>query len=341
VVLSLVLISPAVAQQPQPGVSLPVGAAADVAQPAVDAAASAVNVAAPPPAVADPALPPAAGQAQNSAPRLQPQPAANPVQPEPRSQPTATPQTPEPDPVARLAEPAARAAAPELPTAERPTAGERSVPRTAETVNDAAGHPFGTPQLLSETQSLLAPVAATAQSLLGPLGDATQPLLASLGDVVGASTREGVSLSRRELLGAGAPPQAPPSASTPQDPWISTSPGAVLGESAGSPVESGHVPKLWAHPRDVPLWHAATSSKRTFAARPAQREGDAPGAGGSAPPSPVGTTAGAGSSGSAPFAPIGLLLLLALATPSLSRFLRTVPAFLRPTPFICALERPG
>jgi hypothetical protein len=353
-VLSLVLVSPAVAQQPQPGVTLPVGAATGAAQPAVDATSAAINAAAPPPAAPEPALPPVSGQAQNSAPRLQSQPAANLVRPEPPSQPTAAPQTPEPETVTRLADPATGAAAPEL-GAPRP-AGEPHVPasrrtgplpRTAETVNGAAGPSLGTPQLLEQAQSLLDPVADTAQSLLGPLSDATQPLLGSLGDVVGASTREAVSLSRRELLGAGvaeagAPPQAPLSTSTPPDPLSSTLPGAVLGESAGSAVEgSQRAPVLRPHARDVPQWHAATPSRLAFAAPPAPGEGDAPAAGRSAPPSPAGTTAGAGFSGSAPFAPIGLLVLLALATPSLSRFLRTVPAFLRPTPFICALERPG
>ncbi len=57
-----------------------------------------------------------------------------------------------------------------------------------------------------------------------------------------------------------------------------------------------------------------------------------------APSAPAGTAAA--SAGSA--APVlALIALLLLAAPSLSRFLRTVPAFLRPSPFIVALERPG
>jgi hypothetical protein len=350
-VLSLVLVSPALAQQPQPGVNLPVGAATDAAQPAVDAAAPAINAAAAPPAAADPALPAAAGQAQNPAPRLQPQPVANPVRPEPPVQPTPAGQVPEPEPVTRLAEPAADAAAPEVQAPQpagdaRVPASHRTgpLPRTAGTTKDAAGTPLETQQLLDRAQSLLDPVADTAQSLLGPLGDATRPLLGSLGDALGASAGEAGSLSRRNLLGAGGPEAgAPPlPGTTPPDPWGSTLPGAVFGESAGSPVEgTQRSAVLVPQAEDVPLWHQAASSRSTFAAPPARGEGDARGAEGSAPPSPAGTTAGAGSSGSAPFAPIGLLLLLALATPSLSRFLRTVPAFLRPTPFICALERPG
>lgn len=60
-----------------------------------------------------------------------------------------------------------------------------------------------------------------------------------------------------------------------------------------------------------------------------------------APSAPAGAAAaGAGSAGSA--GPIlALLALLLLAAPSLSRFFRTVPEFLRPAPFIVALERPG
>jgi hypothetical protein len=346
-VLSLVLVSPALAQQQQPGVDLPVVAATGAAQPAVDVAAPAIDAAAAPPAVADPALPPEAGHAQNSAPPLRPQPAANPIRPEPGAQPVAAAETREPEPVTRLAEPAVDAATPDVRATERPTGGERPAPRAAETVTGEAASSLGTPQLLGETQSLLDPVADTAQSLLGPLGDATQPLLGSLGDALGAAAREAVSLSRRDLPGtggpeAGAPPHSPLSGSTPLDAWVSPLGGAVLGESAGSPPAGSRQSALpRPHPGDVTLWHRTNSSQPTFAAPLARGEGNAPAAGGSAPPSPAGTAAGAGSSGSAPFAPIGLLLLLSLATPSLSRFLRTVPAFLRPTPFICALERPG
>jgi hypothetical protein len=60
------------------------------------------------------------------------------------------------------------------------------------------------------------------------------------------------------------------------------------------------------------------------------------------PSSPVAGAASASSSSGAPSAPVlALLVLLVLAAPSLSRFFRTAPVFLRPTPFVCALERPG
>jgi len=59
-----------------------------------------------------------------------------------------------------------------------------------------------------------------------------------------------------------------------------------------------------------------------------------------APSAPAGAAAAAASAGSA--GPVlALLALLLLAAPSLSLFLRSVPEFLRPAPFIVALERPG
>ena len=60
-----------------------------------------------------------------------------------------------------------------------------------------------------------------------------------------------------------------------------------------------------------------------------------------APSAPAGASAaGAGSGGSA--GPVlALLALLLLAAPSLSQLFRAVPEFLRPAPFIVALERPG
>jgi hypothetical protein len=38
---------------------------------------------------------------------------------------------------------------------------------------------------------------------------------------------------------------------------------------------------------------------------------------------------------------LGLLVLAALAAPRLMRRLDELPAFVRPAPFLCALERPG
>ena len=203
----------------------------------------------------------------------------------------------------RLAEPATGAAAPELGAA-RP-AGEPHVSASDRT--EPLPRTAGTVNGAAAPPLATSPLLSEAQSLLDPVADAAQSLLGPLGDAT------------QPLLG---------------------SLGDVVGTSAREAVSLSRHDLLGAA-GDVPLWHAATSSQTTFAAPPAHGKRDAPGAGGSAPPSPAGTTAGAGSSGSAPFAPIGLLVLLALATPSLSRFLRTVPAFLRPTPFICALERPG
>jgi hypothetical protein len=38
---------------------------------------------------------------------------------------------------------------------------------------------------------------------------------------------------------------------------------------------------------------------------------------------------------------LGLLVLAALVAPRLTRRLDELPAFVRPGPFLCALERPG
>jgi hypothetical protein len=60
-----------------------------------------------------------------------------------------------------------------------------------------------------------------------------------------------------------------------------------------------------------------------------------------APSAPAGAAA-AGAAGAGSAGPLlALLALLLLAAPSLSLLLRTVPEFLRPAPFIVALERPG
>jgi len=61
-------------------------------------------------------------------------------------------------------------------------------------------------------------------------------------------------------------------------------------------------------------------------------------------PVPLGSTTGLTTSGSGAsfFVPIAALLaLLALASPAILRRLRELPDFPAPTPFVCALERPG
>jgi hypothetical protein len=59
-------------------------------------------------------------------------------------------------------------------------------------------------------------------------------------------------------------------------------------------------------------------------------------------PLPGAPTAAVSSSGDAFFVPIAsLLALLALVAPAIFRRLREVPNFPAPTPFVCALERPG
>jgi hypothetical protein len=105
-------------------------------------------------------------------------------------------------------------------------------------------------------------------------------------------------------------------------------------------------PGLAGTPADLPEFMLAASSLTARVAHPAASSSDAQRSslGGNGPPSPSSPVAGAGASAASGLstAPVlALLVLFVLAAPSLSRFLRTVPAFLRPTPFICALERPG
>jgi hypothetical protein len=144
--------------------------------------------------------------------------------------------------------------------------------------------------------------------------------------------------------------------SRPADPTAPTGAhahGAPLDSSGRSALPQSRptpgalpAPGLAATPADLPEFMLSPSSLAARAAHPAASSSDAerssPGGGGA--PSPSSPVAGAGASAASGFstAPVfGLLFLFVLAVPSLSRFLRTVPAFLRPTPFICALERPG
>jgi hypothetical protein len=111
---------------------------------------------------------------------------------------------------------------------------------------------------------------------------------------------------------------------------------------------------------DAAWWAGGASSRAgletfsylttTFPAAPGSTEPSAPGRrhgkaapeqSAPAPSAPAGAAAaGAPAAGSTALI-LALVALLLLAAPSLSRFFRTVPAFLRPAPFICALERPG
>jgi hypothetical protein len=162
-------------------------------------------------------------------------------------------------------------------------------------------------------------IAPQVGSLLAPV----QPLLADLS----ANLRGGLDLphllavvspGEGQTLGAtaerGAAP-APPSAGA-------TMPPAVEGAQHGT---------------------ASHSFQAASARPPAAEVGGRP----ESPPSgtapaPVAGGAAPSSSGGLFFVPLlGLLVLAALAAPRLMRRLDALPAFVRPEPFLCALERPG
>jgi hypothetical protein len=121
------------------------------------------------------------------------------------------------------------------------------------------------------------------------------------------------------------------------------------------PVEFGGLETLW---RPLPLSGASGSSTGDLRLVPAAAVAAAGGSsvverfanpappGGDRPPPPPGsplqTQLGASGTGSSPFVPIAALLaLLALAAPAIFRRLGELADFRAPTPFVCALERPG
>lgn len=125
------------------------------------------------------------------------------------------------------------------------------------------------------------------------------------------------------------------------------SPGRAqtLGAMRGAPGAPFAAPPSGPAPRAYPA--AATLPTQTFqaaSARPPAAEV------GGRPVSPPPRTAPAPVAGGATalfssggiFVPfLGLLVLAALAAPRLMRRLDELPAFVRPAPFLCALERPG
>jgi hypothetical protein len=108
------------------------------------------------------------------------------------------------------------------------------------------------------------------------------------------------------------------------------------------PVTEGHLSgPVWPGLGEVlaaPSPETSTSTSRTDH-RPRQTSPERlPTPAPSAPPA----AAAAGAASSASAGPLlALLVLLLMAAPSLSLFFRTVPEFLRPAPFVVALERPG
>jgi hypothetical protein len=208
-----------------------------------------------------------------------------------------------------------------------PAAPERLPVGAADTLRDAAGAvgrqaPVAavTP-LLDRLGTPLAPalpLIASLTSTLGPANPLLRPVFAPV-----LSRRAPGSVAPASPRAAAPPPVAPPGA------------GSVLGAARRDPGVAA--------PLQVTDAHAVAGPSRapiTAPAAPAE-----PPRTPVQPPRPGGHGGGlavGGSGGGLLFSPfLALLVALALAAPRLLRRHRAVPAFLRPTPFVCALERPG
>src|SRR4051794_26771209 len=166
---------------------------------------------------------------------------------------------------------------------------------------------------------------AALDDALRALGDtlrAVVPLDSLAGPLIGGDGRGRLAAS---VLG-GSPPPALGALTT-----RLRAPGAGLAVRApGAPIAA---PRPNAHPSFQSASvqpPAAEAGGRPSS--PPPRKVPAPAAGGAATPAPGGFLAGSF---------LALLVLAALAAPRLMRSLDSAAALLRPSPFVCALERPG
>jgi hypothetical protein len=170
-------------------------------------------------------------------------------------------------------------------------------------------------------------------------------------DSLGSATVEALLPPVRPLLGTAAEPSAggPPSSPALQQPGSLSprsaiggstlqrlpAPGGVKATAAGSKASDrsdGSATQAVAGDSNAIL--TATAIDRSRSQNPAPTDVPLP-----APGSPGAIAPGSGGSIFVPLA--ALLALLALATPAILRRPGRVPGFRRPTPFVCALERPG
>jgi MYXO-CTERM domain-containing protein len=100
---------------------------------------------------------------------------------------------------------------------------------------------------------------------------------------------------------------------------------------------AGSMPKNW----EMGLFPSIAAAETAFAGPSDERSGN-PARPDLPPPAPQSPATAGGSSGGSSFVPVvALLALLALVAPTARRRLGEVAAFRAPTPFVCALERPG
>lgn|GEM_PF-3124931 len=274
--------------------------------------------------------------------------------PAPAPLPTPDPASPAPDPaglgsvVASAAEGAASGvAAPADPDADRPVSGV-----VAKAVEETSGAVTKSPVV----ERLPEPAAQVAKRAI-ELSDETQ---ARAIEIVAATEKvvlPALPLSDEAPAGLATPaPDRPlplPRAPVGEEPLT----GAWLGHLADGPGPGGlpanpdhaaaaaatHLPHIGAASNLSELRGASPHMGPGASAGTVQRHNGS-GSSPERPGSPSSSTTGLGASGSGAtfFVPIvALLALLALALPAILRRLREPPDFPAPTPFVCALERPG
>ena len=191
--------------------------------------------------------------------------------------------------------------------------------------------------LRGPTEALRGPVAALAGQLdalgdsLAALAAPAAPLLAGVGPLLDSLRPRLVPPTAG--IGGLAPVATPPQL-----------PAALaLADLAGSPPGQGGLLAAQRSHGGSPGGALLSSFQFASAQPPAAEAGGRP----ESPsprkaPAPAAGGAAATAYGSSLFAPfLALLVLAALAAPRLLRRLEGVPAFMRPTLFACALERPG
>jgi hypothetical protein len=172
----------------------------------------------------------------------------------------------------------------------------------------------------------LAPLVAPAMPLLG----AAAPLLDGLRPALGGLPPALDGLAASPLGSAPLRPPVPIAQHVP-----APGPGSPLAGVLGAP---GHRAGAGARGAAQPLALESASAQPPAAEvggrslSPSSRKAPAPTAGGAAA-APFG--------GSTTTSFLALLVLAALTAPMLLRRLTGPPGLLRPTPFVCALERPG
>lgn len=167
---------------------------------------------------------------------------------------------------------------------------------------------------------------AAVEALLSPLGSSPQPTWSSSNEPTWSSSQGPDGFSVPPLASVGGS--------------LLQRPGGFGGASAGPAATASAAPER--PERSANLLSVVDDAGDTLAFAPIDRSGTPRPARGPLPaPNLPGAPAASGSGGTS-FVPLAALLaLLALVAPAVLRRLGEVPDFRPPTPFVCALERPG